>query len=47
MNVPLLKLAQGAKAAVDPIGLLKSAPRSPDETEKAVEDLIGSNPDIF
>ncbi|NWG93125.1 MAG: YdbH domain-containing protein [Parvularculaceae bacterium] len=47
MNVPLLKLAQGAKAAVDPVGFLKSAPRSPDETEKAVEDLIGSNPDIF
>jgi hypothetical protein len=47
MNVPLLKLAQGVKAAVDPVGLLKSAPKPLDETEKAVEDLIGSNPDIF
>ncbi len=47
MNVPLLQLAQGVKAAVDPIGFLKAAPRSEGEQEKAVDDLIGSNPDIF
>ncbi|MEK7265579.1 MAG: YdbH domain-containing protein, partial [Pseudomonadota bacterium] len=47
MDVPLLQLVEGAKAAINPLQFLKSAPRSAGEQDKAVDDLIGSNPDIF
>ncbi|OFW98847.1 MAG: hypothetical protein A3E78_13525 [Alphaproteobacteria bacterium RIFCSPHIGHO2_12_FULL_63_12] len=47
MDVPLLQLLEGAKAVANPLQFLKSAPRSAGEQEKAVDDLIGSNPEIF
>lgn len=47
MNVPLLKLLQGAKVVTNPIEALKTAPKSAEDQEKAVDDLIGDNPDIF
>lgn len=47
MDVPLLQLLEGAKAVANPLQFLKTAPRSAGEQEKAVDDLIGSNPDIF
>jgi len=47
MDVPLLQLLEGAKAVANPLQFLKTAPRSAGEQEKAVDDLIQSNPDIF
>lgn len=47
IDVPLLQLLEGAKAVANPLQFLKSAPRSAGEQDKAVDDLIGSNPDIF